>query len=199
VRRRNQPITPAPQKVRMGQSATVTFTKNHDCVAPAGILSTVRSLSHQATGYRVRVSSSSRTPILRKHRVEPGDDQHNVGWPGGGGRRGPLTLAELHGAAALAPPRPARRGGYPAADPELCGGAPARSPARANRRAWGRAQCSPPPATTVPPVESCPPRKSPPAVRGPSCDYGWSGTVRREWQALDRNGWPPFSLSKRQD
>ena len=50
---------------------------------------------------------------------------------------------------------------YLRVDPELCGGEPARSPARANRRVSGRAQRSPPRATTAPPIKDCPPRESP--------------------------------------
>jgi hypothetical protein len=57
-------------------------------------------------------------------------------------------VRELHRAAALAPLPPARLTGYPLADPAPCGGEPARSPARANRRAWGRAR-RPIPVTTA--------------------------------------------------
>ena len=66
--------------LRMGLSATATFTTNHDWVSWAGRVCIVWSPSpHQATGYEVTVSSPSRTPIPRRPRIEAGEDQRNVG------------------------------------------------------------------------------------------------------------------------
>ena len=48
---------------------------------------------------------------------------------------------------------------YLRVDPDLCGGEPAQSPARANRQVWGRGQRSPPRATTVPPRKGWPPKR----------------------------------------
>jgi hypothetical protein len=133
-----------------------------DCPSPA-------LYSRQATGYQVTVSSPSRTLILRwpalnRVRVSP-----TVAGVRGMGAEGRVTSAELHRAASLAPPPPAGLAAYPPLDPELCGGELARSPARANTRAWGRAQRSPLRATTAPPIKGCPPREPPPAGPGPSC------------------------------
>ena len=110
----------------------------------------------------------------------------------GDGQRPPLPPRNCIAPLPLLPLLRFEHAGYPPADPELCAEAPARSPARANRRAWGRAQWSPPPATTVPQIQVCPRRKSPPAGRGHSCPYDGQGTVSREWQARDHNGAAPF-------
>jgi hypothetical protein len=111
-----------------------------------------------------------------RHRIEPGEDSADVR---GVGTEGRLTPAELHRAAAFAPPPSARLTGYPPASPELYATEPARSPARANRRAWGRARWSPPPAKTVPPIKGRPPRKFPPAERGPFLRLCWLGNCEQ--------------------
>src|SRR6266404_2252667 len=72
--------------MRVGLSATAAFTTNDDRVNTAG--KTVHRLlalySRGAPGYQVTVSTPSPTPILHRHCIEPGEDQHNVGSRVGG-------------------------------------------------------------------------------------------------------------------
>jgi hypothetical protein len=79
------------------------------------------------------------------------------------GRLSPEVLR----AAAVPPTPPILLTGYPPVNPQPCAAELARSPARANRRAWGRARWSQPPATTVLPIKGCPPRKPPPTGQRP--------------------------------